>query len=185
MSSKRIEVQGFSIRLDSVNENDYVSLTDIAKKGNSKNHKSVIHNWMKNSNTVEFLFTWEVIHNENLKKGMQLHTLLGRTAQNRFIMTPTKWIELTNAIGIYVKNGRGGGVYAHKDIAINFCYWISPSFQLYLIKEFQRLKKEEYDNKNLTWQLSKLTDLVDDARNILDTIPHQDPKHNRLDKSDN
>jgi len=184
MAKKKIEILGLQIRLEPIQDDDYICLTDIAKKGNNKEHKFVIHNWMKNSSTVEFLYEWETLHNPDLKKGVHLHTILGQNVQRQFVMTPKKWISLTDAIGIRVKLGRGGAVYAHKDIALNFCYWVSPKFQVYLIKEFQRLMEEEYDRKNIEWHLSKITDNIDEVRNLLDTFPHQDKSRNRINRLD-
>ena len=90
------------------------------------------------------------------------------------------WIETVNAIGLKWKTGRGGGTLAHKDIALNFCYWLSPEFQIYLIKEFQRLKAEEFSRMSLEWHIGRITNLVDETRNWLDTIPGQNPERNRL-----
>ncbi len=137
MGKQKIEVDGFNI---TITENDYVSISDIAKR--SDNSKYVIYNWMRNTNTIRYLYEWERIHNQNIK-GVQMHTLLEKGTDNRFTMTPQKWIKTVNAIGLRVKNGRGGGTFAHKDIALNFIYWLDPVFQIYFIKEFQRLKEEE------------------------------------------
>lgn len=177
---KSIDVDGFDIRVE---ENDYISISDIAKR--SDNSKYVIYNWMKNTNTIRYLHEWERIHNENIK-GVHLHTLLEKGTDNRFTMTPAKWIEKVNAIGLKVKIGRGGGTYAHKDIALNFCYWLDPLFQIYFIKEFQRLKEEEFNRleTNRTWHISKITDYVDNARILLDTIPGQLPENKRIDEEE-
>ena len=175
---KKINVQGLEIRLESTDQSDYISLTDIAKQGDTE-PRFIIQNWLKNSNTILYLWEWELIHNPNLNR-MQMHTVLERNVNNRFTMSPSKWIELTNAIGLVSKTGRYGGTFAHKDIAINFCYWISPIFQIYLIKEFQRLKEEEAKRSNLEWHVSKITDNIEEIRNLLDTIPGQDPTRQRL-----
>lgn len=99
---------------------------------------------------------------------------------NTFIMSVKKWTNLTGAIGIKSKAGRYGGTYAHADIALQFAAWLSPEFYVYLINEFKRLKEEEFERKNLEWHISKITDNVDEIRNLLDTIPHQKPSKNRL-----
>ncbi len=101
-----------------------------------------IRNWMRNKNTIEFLGLWEKLFNPDFK-GVEFDTFLNEAGLNRFNMTPKKWINTTNAIGIISKAGRNGGTYAHKDIAFEFASWISPEFKLYLIKEFQRLKEIE------------------------------------------
>ncbi|MCF8245018.1 MAG: KilA-N domain-containing protein [Saprospiraceae bacterium] len=178
MKKKTINVQGLAITIEQVKEDDYISLTDIAKQS-SEEPRFVIQNWMKNSSTINYLWEWELLHNPNLNR-VQLHTVLEMTASNRFVMSPKKWIETTGAIGLVSKAGRSGGTLAHKDIAINFCYWLSPKFQIYLIKEFQRLKEEEFSKKSLEWHISRITNLVDETRNWLDTIPGQDPDRNRL-----
>jgi len=178
--TKKIDVEGFNIRIE---EDDYVSISDIAKRAD--NPKYVIYNWMRNTSTVRYLYEWERIHNENIK-GVHLHTLLEKGTDNRFTMTPNKWIEAVNAIGLKVKNGRGGGTFAHKDIALNFCYWLNPVFQIYFIKEFQRLKETEAKllESNRTWHISKITDYVDNARILLDTIPGQLPENKRVEEEE-
>lgn len=180
--AKRIEVQGVSIRIAEVATQEYVSLTDIAKKSDRNEAKYLIRNWIKNHNTLEFLSTWETLHNPNFIKGAELDPLLRVFRQNSTILTPSKWIDSTNAIGISVKNGRGGGVFAHKDIALEFCSWLSPSFKVFMIKAFQELLEQEFQRKNIAWHISKLTDNVEEMRNLLDTIPFQTPDRNRLNK---
>jgi hypothetical protein len=121
---------------------NYISLTDIAKKSDTE-AKVLIISWLKNRNTQEFLETWERLHNPDFLKGHQMVTFRDTYLQNRNVLTPQKWIAETNAIGLISKSGRGGGTWAHSDIALNFCYWLSPAFQVFMIKEFQRLKAEE------------------------------------------
>ena len=121
-------------------ENEYISLTDIAKYRNDNDPRFVIQNWMRNRNTVEFLAVWEELHNPDFNR-VQFEAVRSEAGLNRFVMTPTKWIEQTNAIGIVSKAGRyGGGTYAHSDIAMAFATWISPEFQLYIMKDYRRLK---------------------------------------------
>lgn len=173
---KTIEVQGLIIHMDSFNDNDYISLTDICKQSKESAPKDVISNWMKNTNTIRYLFAWERLHNSNMKKGVHLQALLEKGTDNRFTMSPQKWIELTGAIGLMQKTGRGGGTFAHKDIAINFCYWLSPEFQIYFIKEFQRLAEAEqkstqfYLNKifNNTLEANQLTRFLLDGQKFID-----------------
>lgn len=143
-----IKVGDKEIALTRVNKEDYVSLTDMVKGEEGDDH---IRNWMRNKNTIEFLGFWEKLNNPDFK-GVEFDTFLQEAGFNRFTMTPRKWIDSTNAIGIVSKSGRNGGTYAHKDIALEFAYWISPVFRLYLITEFQRLKEEENKNlKSIEW----------------------------------
>lgn len=131
-------------------ENEYISLTDIAKYRNDNDPRFVIQNWMRNRNTVEFLAVWEELHNPDFNR-VQFEAVRSEAGLNRFVMTPTKWIEQTNAIGIVSKAGRyGGGTYAHSDIAMAFATWISPEFQLYIMKDYRRLKQDENSRFSLT-----------------------------------
>jgi hypothetical protein len=118
-----------------------------------------IRNWMRNRNTVEFLGTWELMHNPAFK-GVEFDTFLHEAGANRFNMTPRKWIEATNAIGIISKSGRNGGTYAHKDIAFEFGSWISPVFKLYLITEYQRLKAAEINPMLGEWNVKRVLSKV-------------------------
>lgn len=133
---------------------DYISLTDIARYRNAKEPKDVVKNWMRNRSTIEFLALWETINNSTFK-GVEIDPLLFEAGSNSFTMSPTKWIELTNPIGIITKSGRGGGTFAQKDIAFEFASWISAKFKLYLIKEFQRLKEDESQRLLLEWNLHR------------------------------
>ena len=134
-------------------ENKYISLTDIAKYRNDNAPRFVIQNWMRNRNTVEFLAVWEELHNLDFNR-VQFEAVRSEAGLNRFVMTPTKWIEQTNAIGIASKAGRyGGGTYAHSDIAMAFATWISPEFQLYIMKDYRRLKQDENSRLSLDWNL--------------------------------
>lgn len=153
MAKQKINVQGLSITIEEIKDSDYISLTDIAKQSTDE-PRFIIQNWLKNSNTITYLWEWELLHNPNLNR-VQLHTVLETTASNRFVMSPKKWIELTGAVGMVSQAGRSGGTLAHKDIALNFCYWLSPKFQIYLIKEFQRLKEDEADRLGLSWNLRR------------------------------
>ena len=136
-------------------ENEFISLTDIAKYRNDDDPRFVIQNWMRNRNTIEFLALWEELHNPNFNR-VQFDTVKTEAGLNRFIMTPTKWIQQMNAIGIVVKSGRyGGGTYAHTDIAMSFATWISPEFQLYIMKDYRRLKSDENSRLSLNWNLNR------------------------------
>ena len=148
----KIEVQGFEINIVSKNEDDYISLTDMANKFGGDD---LIYSSMRNRNTLEFTGIWEQIHNSNFKGG-EFETFKKEAGLNSFHLTPRKWIEATNAIGIYSKSGRyGGGTFAHKDLAFEFGSWLSPEFKLYLIKEFQRLKEDENSRLSLECNLNR------------------------------
>ena len=154
MAKKKIEVEGIVIHIHQQDENDYISLTDIAKKS-SDEPRFVILSWMKNESTIEFLETWELIHNENFKRD-QMDTFRKMRSKNRAAISPIKWVEMTNAIGMKSSRGRfGGGTFAHADIALNFCYWISPVFQLYFIKEYQHLKRQQAIATGSPWTIAR------------------------------
>lgn len=152
----KITVQNTSVTIISINENDYISLTDIARY-KSDDPTAVIGNWMRNRNTVEYLGIWESLYNSNFNP-IEFEGFKREAGLNAFTLSPKKWIEATAAIGIVSKSGRYGGTYAHKDIAFKFASWISVEFELYIIKEFQRLKEEE--QKQIGWtakrELSKI-----------------------------
>ena len=140
----KITVQNNIIRIIKVESFDYICITDIAKIKNATEPKDVIKNWLRTKNTIEYLALWENLNNENFK-GVEIDPLLKEAGSNSFTMSPTRWIELTNAIGIITKNGTQGGTYAQRDIAFKFASWVSVEFELYLIKEFQRLKSIEQE----------------------------------------
>lgn len=135
--------------------NEYISLTDIARYRNSDDPRFAIQNWMRNRNTIEFLGLWESLHNPNFNR-VQFDTFKTEAGLNRFVMTPSKWIEQTGAIGITSKAGRyKGGTYAHSDIAMEFASWISAEFKLYLMKDYRRLKYDENSRLSLSWNLNR------------------------------
>ena len=136
-------------------ENEFISLTDIAKYRNVDDPRFVIQNWMRNRNTIEFLAVWETLHNPDFNR-VQFEAVKNEAGLNRFVMTPTKWIEQMNAKGIVSKSGRYcGGTYAHSDIALSFASWISPEFQLYIMKDYRRLKFDENSRLSLDWNLNR------------------------------
>lgn len=134
-------------------ENEFISLTDIARY-KSDEPKDVIKNWMRSKDTLEFLGLWEQLHNSNFK-GVEFDTFRTQAGSNAFTMSPSKWIDATNAIGIVSKSGRYGGTFAHSDIAFEFASWISPEFKLYIIKDYKRLKTEENSKLSLGWNLNR------------------------------
>ncbi len=141
-----------TIRVQKVNQDDYISLTDIAKFKNSDDPRFVIQNWMRSRSSVEFIGIWERLYNPSFNR-VEFDTVRNESGSNAFVMTPSKWIALTGAIGIVSKAGRYGGTYAHKDIAFEFASWVSVEFKLYMIKEFQRLKDDE--QKQLGWDIRR------------------------------
>ena len=158
----KIIVKDKEITIVQINEDDYISLTDIAKIKNDEDTNMVISSWIRRVDTIEFLKLWELINNENFKP-TDFEGFKSKPGQNAFTISPKKWIELTNAIGLKVKSGRyNGGTYAHKDIALEFASWISAEVKLYIIKEFQRLKIQE--TNKLEWQgkriLTKLNYII-------------------------
>jgi len=167
------------IRIDRINNDDFISLTDIAKKSSDNKPAYTILNWLRNQNTLLYLETWEEVHNPNFKV-VQMHNFRLQASNNRAGISPKSYIRETNAIGLISKAGKYGGTLAHSDIALEFCSWLSPKFKVYVFKEFQRLKKEEFQQKNLEWHISKITDNIDEVRNLLDTIPFQNQERNRI-----
>ena len=152
--NKTISVQGFDIVWYETNYNDYISLTDIARYKDAEHTDAIIQNWLRNRNTIELLGFWESIYNPNFKP-LEFEGFRKQAGLNSFVMTPKKWIESTNAVGIVSKSGRYGGTFAHIDIALEFASWSSIEFKLYIIKEFQRLKEDETSQLKLEWNLQR------------------------------
>ncbi len=149
-----INAKGLSIGIYTEDfQNEFISLTDIAKyKSDSPN--DVIKNWMRNRDTIEFLGLWETLHNPDFKP-VEFDGFRKEAGLNAFTLSPTKWIESVNAIGIISKSGRYGGTYAHSDIAFEFASWISAEFKLYIIKDYKRLKNDENSKLSLNWNLNR------------------------------
>jgi hypothetical protein len=154
MSKKEtINVQGTKITVISSNNTDYISLTDMAGYKDTLDARIVVSNWMSSRYTLEFLGVWEQVNNPHFNC-MEFHTV--KNANGRLVLTPKRWVELTNAIGIFSKSGRyGGGIFAHRDIAFEFGTWLSAEFKFYLIREFQRLKEDEQQRLSLEWNLQR------------------------------
>ena len=146
----KINIEGSEISVIAIGNRDYISLTDMVR--NIENGSALIEKWLRNKNTIEFLGIWEDMYNPNFNspefEGIKIEAGL-----NRFILSVKQWVKKTNSIGIVAKAGRYGGTYAHKDIAFEFASWVSPYFKLYLIKEFERLKKEEQEK--LGWDIKR------------------------------
>ena len=135
-------------------DGEYLSLTDIAKYRNAEEPFSVINNWLRSRSTIDFVGLWEKINNPNFKP-IEFDRFRNEAGNNYFVLSPQKWIESTNAIGITSKSGRYGGTFAHVDIAFEFASWISSEFKLYLITEFKRLKIDENNRLQLEWNLQR------------------------------
>lgn len=136
-------------------ENDYISLTDLAKYKNPEFPSDVIKNWMRLRSTIEFLGVWEQLNNTDFKL-VEFDGFKNEAGSNSFVLSPQKWVKTTNAIGIVSKSGRyGGGTVAHKDIAFEFASWLSPEFKLYVIRDYQRLKNNENSKLSLEWNVNR------------------------------
>lgn len=135
-------------------KNDYISLTDIARKRESEYPGYVIQNWLRNKGTISFVGLWESIHNPDFNY-IEFEAIKNEAGLNSFVLTPKRWVKTTNAIGIVTKGGRYAATYAHKDIAFEFASWISPEFKLYIIEDYQRLKAGENARLSLNWNLNR------------------------------
>ena len=149
---KEIIVKDTTIRSFSQNGWDYICITDIARQKNTEDPNAVVGNWMRNRNTIEYLGIWEALNNPNFNP-LEFEGFRNQAGLNAFTLSPSRWIEATNAVGLIAKSGRYGGTFAQRDIAFKFASWVSVEFELYLIKEFQRLKEEE--KKALGWSAKR------------------------------
>lgn len=155
IKKEKISAKGFDIEVYTEDfKNDYISLTDIAKYKNKEEPNVVVSNWMRNYNTIEYLGIWEQLNNPDFNP-LEFEGYLKEAGSNAFTLSPQKWQKTTNAVGLFVKFGRYGGTYAHKDIAFKFASWISAEFELYIIKDYQRLKEDENSKLSLTWNLHR------------------------------
>ena len=149
-----IEAKGFAIQIYTEDfKNDYISLTDIARY-KSDEPFIIINNWLRSKDNIQFLGLWESMHNPDFKP-IEFDRFKNEAGSNAFTLSPQKWIEKTNAIGIVSKSGRYGGTFAHSDIAMEFASWISPEFKLYIIQDYKRLKGDENSKLSLGWNLSR------------------------------
>jgi hypothetical protein len=152
----KINAKGTEIAIISTGrDDDYISLTDIARYKNSEDPNGVVANWLRNRNTIEFLGIWEQLYNPMFKP-LEFEGFRREAGLNAFTLSPMRWIKSTDAIGITVKAGRGGGTFAHKDIAFKFAAWISVEFELYIIKDYQRLKSDENSRISLDWNIKRI-----------------------------
>ena len=167
-----------------INNKEYISLTDLARYANKYEPRIIIQNWMRNKDVLSYLGLWEILNNENFKR-LEFDAFKNEAGSNRFTISPQKWIKDTNAIGIISKSGRyDSGTYAISDIALEFASWLSPEFKLYVIQEFQRLKKNESYQNKIEWHanrvLTKINYLVHtDAikSNIVPTLTEKQKKY--------
>ncbi|AEF84564.1 conserved hypothetical protein [Treponema primitia ZAS-2] len=151
-----ISVQGAVVAVITVRDEDYISLTDIARYRDSERTDYVLQNWMRNRSTIEFMGLWESFNNPDFKP-IEFDGFKTEAGSNAFSLTPKRWIESTHAIGIITKPGRyNGGTFAHKDIAFEFASWLSAEFKFYLIREFQRLKEEEHQQLSIEWNFQRM-----------------------------
>lgn len=153
---EKMDIQGYEITVISKgDDDDYISLTDIAKKKDGEYPSYAIQNWLRSKNTLQFLGVWEHLNNIDFNS-IEFDRIMEDAGTNGFIMTPKRWIEKTNALGIRTKAGRYAATFAHKDIAFEFASWISPEFKLYIIKDYQRLKEDENNRLSLNWNLRRV-----------------------------
>ncbi len=190
MANKEIIVEGLEVGYKQINKDDYISVTDIAKYFNPKDPSGVVRNWMSNKDSFDFYSLWEEINNPDFNSVQMRRIKIEEVGYNRFTMTPKRWKEEFNAIGIIPSAGKYSvGTFAHRDIAFEFASWISPQFKLYLITEFQRLKAKEY--QSLEWsakrELAKVnyrihTDAI--KENIVPTLTEEQLKYVYADEAD-
>jgi len=152
--NKSITVNGIEIVLYNKNNQDFISLTDIARFKDVERSDYILQNWLRNRSTLDFIGLWEQFNNP-IFNSIEFDGIKNLSGSNSFSITPKRWIESTNAIGIVSKTGRYGGTFAHKDIAFEFATWLSAEFKFYLIKEFQRLKQDEDDRLKLNWSFQR------------------------------
>lgn len=150
-----LEVNDNKIKVITIDNKEFISLTDLARYANPEEPKIPIQTWMRNKDVIAYLGLWEKLNNENFK-GREFTTFENLAGKNSFYMSPQKWIKETNAIGIISKSGNNGGTYARSDIALEFASWLSPEFKLYVIQEFERLKRNESYQYKMDWTANRM-----------------------------
>lgn len=155
----QIVVKEQKISVLRIDNKEFISLTDLARYANPEEPKVPIYAWMRNKDVLAYLGLWEQLNNENFK-GHEFETFENEAGKNSFYMSPQKWIKETNAVGIISKSGNNGGTYARSDIALEFASWLSPEFKLYVIQEFERLKKNEAYQNKIYWHANRVLDKV-------------------------
>ena len=154
-NKSQIIVKNQIINVIIIDKKEYISLTDLARYADEDDPRYPIQNWMRNMDVLSYLGLWETIHNSQFKR-VEFDTLKREAGSNKFKISPQKWIKTTDAIGIISKSGNNGGTFAHSDIALEFASWLSPEFKLYVIQEFQRLKKKESYEGKTEWKINRL-----------------------------
>ena len=154
-NKSQIIVKNQIINVIIIDKKEYISLTDLARYADEDDPRYPIQNWMRNMDVLSYLGLWETIHNSQFKR-VEFDTLKREAGSNKFKISPQKWIKTTDAIGIISKSGNNGGTFAHSDIALEFASWLSPEFKLYVIQEFQRLKKKESYEDKTEWKINRL-----------------------------
>lgn len=177
--SKKVKMGEHDVRY----QDAYISLTDIAKQSSDNEPFLTITAWMRNSNTLLFLEEWERQNNPDFKPS-QMTRFKMAAMDNRSTVTVKRYVEETGATGLRSKQGRGGGTFAHAEIALFFCYWLSPPFAVWMLRTFQHLLGAEAERQNLQFHIRRITDNIDEARNWLDTIPFQEKDRDRRKKLD-
>ena len=155
MIKSEIKVNDRKINVLRIDNKDYISLTDLARYADSEEPRLPIRDWMRNKDVISYLGLWEKLNNIGFK-GHEFETFENEAGKNSFYMSPQKWIKETNAVGIISKSGNNGGTYARSDIALEFASWLSPKFKLYVIQEFQRLKKNEAYQNKIDWHANRV-----------------------------
>ena len=150
-----LDVNDNKIKVITIDNKEFISLTDLARYANPEEPKIPIQTWMRNKDVIAYLGLWEKLNNENFK-GHEFTTFENLAGKNSFYMSPQKWIKETNAIGIISKSGNNGGTYARSDIALEFASWLSPEFKLYVIQEFERLKRNEAYQHQVDWSANRM-----------------------------
>ena len=153
---RKIKVKDNTVEVISVNNSEYISLTDLARYADNEEPRLPIRDWMRKKEVISYLGLWEQLNNKNFKGG-EFASFKNEAGSNKFKMSPQKWIKTTDAIGIISKSGKyGGGTYAHSEIAFEFASWLSPEFKLYLIQEFERLKSKELCDRKMEWHANRI-----------------------------
>ena len=150
-----LEVNDNKIKIITIDSKEFISLTDLARYANPEEPKIPIQTWMRNKDVIAYLGLWEKLNNENFK-GHEFTTFENLAGKNSFYMSPQKWIKGTNAVGLISKSGNNGGTYARSDIALEFASWLSPEFKLYVIQEFERLKRNEAYQYKMDWSVNRM-----------------------------
>jgi hypothetical protein len=151
---EEIQILNTKVSYFTIEKEEYISLTDIARHRDAERSDYILQNWLRNRNTIDFIGLWEQFHNAGFNS-IEFDGIKTLAGSNSFSLTPKRWIEATNAIGIVSKAGRYGGTFAHKDIAFEFATWLSAEFKFYLIHEFQRLKQEESKRTKVVWDVHR------------------------------